>query len=214
FSNMPSTAEGRLLESNAAFYINIHQSYLPLRLRTALSVQTPLQSKISNPLAMRLYRSVATSAAHYPSATDWRQITGIYTQLRRTATAKWVTTTVRELQWNCIASPYHHRSKARRTLFSIAPHTDGIALSEMTAFLIVNDSQVVSRMYWQRGRWVWYNLPQDQPFTIVAIGKTEQQFYYGQLVISSRRSTPEWILLSPISELDLITRIHHLEVIE
>ncbi|MFK7933312.1 MAG: hypothetical protein AB8G22_07370 [Saprospiraceae bacterium] len=210
FSNLPTTAEGRLLETGGMFYLNIHQSYLPLRLQTSLSVALPLSNDLVNPLALRIYRGYSSFANGQSNACiDWQEAENASTRLERTLPHNSVSTSLRELQWSNIAYPYRTYQRHQRKLWSIRPQADG-KMDEVVAFMVFKNINSVARMYWQRGRFIFYNVPTEQPFTVIAIGKTAKQFYYGTLEVENMQDVNAALNLQPITEEELIMQIHYL----
>lgn len=210
FSDLPSTSEDRLLETGGAFYLDIHQSYLPLRLQYPLSVSIPLSPTISNPVALKLYQGVQIiGTSNIMTNIDWKMVSKEHLSLENYSGLNVIRTQLHELHWNNIAYSYKG-SKSNRSMLRVQPQLGGDSLQEIKAFLVFKNINSVARLYAHRGYFSLYNVPQNQAFTVIMIGKSKRRFYYGQISISELVNQVYAIPLQNIKEEELIQQINAL----
>lgn len=210
FSNLPSTSEDRLLETGGAFYLDIHQGYLPLRLQHPLSVSLPLSPAIANTVALRLHHGVQ-SAVSLQQATqiDWQPVVNNTPSLQRKTGIKAIEVQLLELHWSSLA--YLFRSgKSQRSILHVRPQLTTGALEEIQAYVVYQEINCVAKLHPHRDVFSLYNLPKQQPFTIIIIGRSQLQFYYGQLDVTSVHNKTYDVPLKNIEEEELIRQINAL----
>ncbi|MDX1941228.1 MAG: hypothetical protein SFU99_11795 [Saprospiraceae bacterium] len=179
-NNLMTTSENRLLESAGQFFIKATQNLEPLTLLKPVKVEVPVQKKLSNAVASRLFEGSFASILPFNSNRifDWKLLQTKPLKIRKISDRKYFHFTIKRFNW--FSCQYFYTKKPIGNMVSARCLSDVEYFDDQAAFIVFRDIHAVAPMYFINNKFSTFNIPSNLAASIVIIGLKDQQLFLGQ----------------------------------
>ncbi len=209
-SNRMSSSEDRLLESAGQFWLFATQNRQPLELTKPIFVEFPVHPALTNPVAVRLFCGSFSTVLPFNAQQifDWKLMSDKHLRIRKISGKKYFQFEINEFNW--YSCQYFFAKRSALTMVSAKCVTDVDTFDDQSAFLVFRDIRSVARMYFSGNRFTAFNIPVGLAASVIIIALKDQQLFFGAQRLESIVSRLVPMTLEPLSESQLLEKLHRL----